>query len=218
MLVTERMSHPVLTIAPDVPVQDALALMKKDKINRYPVVDKNGKLIGIVTESDLMNASPSEATTLSVWEISALLAKITVERVMTKKVITVTDNATLEEAARIMADYSIGGLPVMRDNKLVGLITETDIFHVFLEMLGARRAGIRVTVEAQDIPGMFASLTSAISEQGGNIHGLGAIQGTSTDTSFLTLKVSDVSLEALKTAIEPLVIKIIDIREDKGSI
>ena len=95
MLVSERMTHPVLTITQDIPVQDALTLMKKDQVRRYPVVDKNGKLVGIVTESDLINASPSEATTLSVWEISSLLAKITVERVMHKEVITVTEDATI---------------------------------------------------------------------------------------------------------------------------
>ena len=90
MLVSERMSHPVLTIAPTVPAQDALAMMHKDKVRRYPVVDKRGKLVGIVTDTDLMNASPSEATTLSVWEINSLLSKITVERVMTTKIITTT--------------------------------------------------------------------------------------------------------------------------------
>jgi acetoin utilization protein AcuB len=218
MLVSERMTHPVLTIKSDVPVQDALTLMKKDKVQRYPVVDKNGKLIGIVTESDLMNASPSEATTLSVWEISALVAKITVERVMTKEVITVTEDTTIEEAARILADSSIGGLPVLRDNKLVGIITESDLFHIFLEMLGARTTGIRVTLEVMDVPGKLAELTTTISQLGGNIHGMGAIQGESTDTSTLTFKVSNVDLKALEKALKPLVVKILDIRVEKGTV
>jgi acetoin utilization protein AcuB len=218
MLVSERMTHPVLTITPEVPVQDALTLMKKDKVRRYPVVDKNGKLIGIVTESDLMNASPSEATTLSVWEISALLAKITVERVMTKQVITVSEDTTIEEAARILADSSVGGLPVLRDNKLVGIITESDLFRIFLELLGARTAGVRVTVEVLDVPGIFAQLTSVISQLGGNIHGFGAIQGESTGSSTLTIKVSNVDLEVLKKALQPLVVKVLDIREEKGTV
>jgi acetoin utilization protein AcuB len=218
MLVSERMTHPVLTIKPDVPVQDALTLMKRDKIHRYPVVDKGGKLLGIVTESDLMNASPSEATTLSVWEITALVAKITVERVMTKKVITVTEDTTIEEAARILADSSVGGLPVLRDNKLVGIITESDLFHIFLEMLGARTTGVRVTLEVLDVPGKLAELTTVISQMGGNIHGMGAIQGESTDSSTLTLKISNVTLEELKKALEPLVVKILDIRVEKGTL
>jgi acetoin utilization protein AcuB len=211
------MSHPVLTITPEVPVQDALARMKKDKVRRYPVVDKNGKLVGIVTDTDLMNASPSDATTLSVWEINYLLTKITVERVMAKEIITVAEETTIEEAARIMADSSIGGLPVLRGDKLVGIITETDLFHIFLEMLGARSAGVRVTVEVKDEPGKLSQLTGAISQLGGNIHGMGAIQGESTDTSALTFKVSGVDLLTLKKGLLPLVEKVLDIREEKGS-
>ena len=217
MLVEERMTHPVLTITPDVPVQDALARMRKDKVRRYPVVDKRGKLIGIVTDSDLLNASPSEATTLSVWEISYLLAKITVERVMTTNVITTSENATIEEAARILADRKVGGLPVMRDDRLVGIITETDLFNIFLEMLGARRAGVRVTVEVMDRPGKLHELTGAITNLGGNIQGLGSIQGESSETSAITFKVAGVELEALKKAFEPLVEKIVDIREETGA-
>jgi len=217
MLVEERMTHPVLTITPDVPVQDALARMRKDKVRRYPVVDKRGKLIGIVTDSDLLNASPSEATTLSVWEISYLLAKITVERVMTTNVITTSENATIEEAARILADRKVGGLPVMRDDRLVGIITETDLFNIFLEMLGARRAGVRVTVEVLDRPGKLHELTGAITKLGGNILGLGSIQGESSETSAITFKVAGVELEALKKGFEPLVEKIVDIRKETGA-
>ena len=217
MLVEERMTHPVLTITADVPVQDALARMRKDKVRRYPVVDKRGKLIGIVTDSDLLNASPSEATTLSVWEISYLLAKITVERVMTTNVVTTSENATIEEAARILADRKVSGLPVMRDDRLVGIITETDLFNIFLEMLGARRAGVRVTVEVLDRPGKLHELTGAITNLGGNILGLGSIQGESSETSAITFKVAGVELEALKKAFEPLVEKVVDIRKETGA-
>ena len=212
MLVGERMTHPVLTITPDVPVQDALVRMRKDKVRRYPVTDKRGKLVGIVTDSDLLNASPSEATTLSVWEINSLLAKITVERVMARQVITVTEDATIEEAARIMAAKKVGGLPVIHNDRLVGIITETDLFNVFLEMLGARTTGVRVTVEVPDSPGKLHELTGAIKNLGGNINGLGAIQGESSETRQVTLKVVGVSLEDLHKAIQPVMSKIVDIR------
>ena len=215
MLVGERMKHPVLTITPDVAVQDALAQMRKDKVRRYPVVDKRGSLVGIVTDTDLMNASPSEATTLSVWEISYLLSKITVERVMTPRVITVTAETPIEEAARIMADSSIGGIPVMRGDRLVGIITESDLFNIFLEMLGARTAGVRVTVEVMDHPGKLYELTGAIQSLGGNINGMGAIQGESSATRAITFKVAGVELKTLEEALQPLVEKIIDIREEK---
>ncbi|MFN7034750.1 MAG: CBS domain-containing protein [Bellilinea sp.] len=213
MLVGERMSTPVLTIEPDVPVQDALARMRKDKVRRYPVVDKRGKLIGIVTNTDLMNAQPSEATTLSVWEINYLLSKITVERVMTKQVIVTQEDCPIEEAARIMADNKIGGLPVMRGESLVGIITETDLFNILLEMLGARKSGVRLTVELLDQPGKLHELSGAIYNLGGNIVGLGTMLGERAETQNVTVKVNGVKLEDLKKAVTPIVERIIDIRE-----
>src|SRR3990170_1756970 len=137
MLVKERMSqHPIL-YAPDMSISEALNLMKKEKIRRLPVVDKNGHLVGIVSDKDLLHASPSPATSLSVWEITYLMGKITVADVMTKQVITVTEDTPVEDAARIMADNKIGGLPVVKDGNVIGIITETDLFRLFLELLGA---------------------------------------------------------------------------------
>ncbi|MEN4012655.1 MAG: CBS domain-containing protein [Chloroflexota bacterium] len=217
MLVGERMSTPVLTIEPDTPVQDALARMRKDKVRRYPVVDKKGKLIGIVTNTDLMNASPSDATTLSVWEINYLLSKITVERVMAKNVITTQEDCPIEEAAREMADHKIGGLPVVRGESLVGIITETDLFNIFLEMLGARKPGVRLTVELLDQPGKLHQLSGVIYNLDGNIVGLGTILGERAETQSVTVKVSGIELEALKKAVQPLVERIVDIREAKAA-
>ncbi len=215
MLIRKRMSQPVLTITADVPVQEALAQMRKDKVRRYPVVDKHGKMIGIVTANDLMNASPSEATTLSAWEVNYLLSKITVERVMTKDVISICPDCTIEDAARILADHKIGGLPVVDDDKLVGMITETDLFKILLEMLGARTPGVRLTVELLDTPGTLHDLTGAICGIGGNIVGLGHTLGESAETHTVTAKVTRVKLEDLKKAVQPVVEKIVDIRETK---
>ena len=215
MLVGERMSHPVITIPPTMPVQDALAQMRRDRVSRYPVVNSRGKLVGIVSKLDLMNASPSKATTLSVWEINYLLSKITVEQVMTTKVITVTEDTPLEEAARIMADNKIGGLPVMRGDRLVGIITETDLFRIFLEMLGARIPGVRLTVELREMPGKLHELTGAIQNTGGNIIALGTFLGESTETRRVTVKVSGVDLEDLQKAVQPVAEKVVDIREMK---
>ncbi|HAE59253.1 MAG TPA: hypothetical protein DCG54_07035, partial [Anaerolineae bacterium] len=103
MLVGERLSKPVITISPDMPITEAINLFKKEHIRRAPVI-KDGKLIGIVTEGNLINASPSAATTLSIWEMNYLLTKIKVSEVMTKNVMTVTEDTPIEQAARIMAD------------------------------------------------------------------------------------------------------------------
>src|SRR5512140_1904389 len=173
MLVGERMTKPAITVRPETVMPEALALMRKEHIRRLPVVDRNGKLVGIVSEADLMKASPSEATSLSIYEVTYLLSKLTIDRIMTRKVITVTEDTPLEEAARIMADHSIGGLPVMRGKDVVGIITETNLFRIFLELFGARRAGVRLTVSVPDQPGQLAKLAKAISEAGGNIVALG---------------------------------------------
>ena len=98
MLVGERMSHPIISIAPDMPVHDALDMFKRERIRRAPVV-KEGKLVGIVSDKDLLNASPSPASSLSIWEMNYLLSKITVSEVMTKKVRTVAEDTPIEEAA-----------------------------------------------------------------------------------------------------------------------
>jgi len=104
-------------------------------------VDDDGKLVGIVSDKDLLYAAPSPATSLSIYELHYLYSRITVSQVMTRDVITVEESDPIEEAARIMVDNKIGGLPVMREGKLVGIITETDIFKTLMEMMGARDSG-----------------------------------------------------------------------------
>jgi acetoin utilization protein AcuB len=212
MLVGERMSHPVITVRKDIPIQDALNKMKVEGVRRFPVVDRRGHMIGLVSENDILHATPSEATTLSIWEINYLLSKVTVERVMVKNIITVTPDTPLEEAARIMADNNVSGLPVTRDNELVGIITETDLFKIFLEMLGARDPGIRLSALIPNEPGELAKITKATFDVGGNIIALGTFLGESSETSYITLKVEGVEAEALQKAVEPFVKKVVDIR------
>jgi acetoin utilization protein AcuB len=215
MLVGERMSRPVISIHADMPLQDALNLMQKEHLRRLPVVDKQGKLVGIVSERDLLHASPSDATSLSVWELNYLISKITVDRVMTKEVITITEDTPLEEAARLMADGKVGCMPVMHDDELVGIITETDLFKVFLELLGARESGVRLSVLLPDLPGELAKLTQAIFNLDGNIIALGTFLGESPENREVTVKVGGVELQALKKAVEPVVDRVVDIRETR---
>ena len=211
MLVGERMSHPVITISPDVPVMDALGMMRKDHIRRLPVV-RHGKLVGIVSEKDLLYASPSQATSLNVWELHSLLSKIKVSEVMTKDVTTVQVDTPLEEAARILADNTIGGLPVMQEGKMVGIITETDLLKIFLEMLGARETGVRMNVLVRNQPGEIVKLSQAIFKENGNIIALGTFSGDDPSTYNVTLKVVGPPQERLLAIIEPLVLKVKDIR------
>lgn len=211
MLVSERMSTPVISLNPEMPINEALTLMRRENIRRTPIVE-NGQLVGIVSDKDLLNASPSPATSLSVWEMNYLLSKITVKDVMSRNVLTVQEDTPIEEAARTMADNKIGGLPVMRGSEVVGIITETDLFKTFLELMGAREKGVRITAIVQNIPGQLAKIASAVSERNGNIISLGTFLGDNSSNREITMKVDGVAESDLQQVILPLVQKVIDIR------
>jgi acetoin utilization protein AcuB len=215
MLVRERMTPNPVTITPDTSVPDALILMRERKVRRFPELDRHGKLAGIVSEKDLLHAAPSPATTLSVWEIKELLGKLKVSEVMTREVITISEDTPLEEAARLMADNRIAGLPVMRGKTVVGIITETDLFKSLLELLGGRRKGVRLTVLAPGVKGTLAKITGAIFEVGGDIVGLGFREMTATAGQpwEVTLKVQDAEAEKLVAAVRQVVTEILDVRE-----
>jgi len=198
-------------------MQEAHKLMRDEKIRRLPVVSERGKLIGIITESDLLHASPSDATSLSVWEMNYMLSKVTVEKIMTREVITTQKDTPLEEAARKMVDNKIGGLPVVMDGELVGIITETDLFKVFLEMLGARESGVRISVLISNIPGTLTKLTKSIFDSGGNLVALGTFMGESTENREITLKVTGVDKATLEDAVKDHVERIVDIRESAST-
>ena len=214
MLVRQRMSaHPILC-EPDLPVSDALDRMKTEHIRRMPVIDKHGKLIGIVSDKDLLHASPSPATSLSVWEITYLLGKIKIQDVMTRKVITVSADTPLETAARIMVDNKIGGLPVVDgDGAVIGIITETDIFKAFIELFGARKTGVRITTIVTDNRGQLAKITHAIAEAGGNITALVELPGTDSTNYEVLFKVIGVAKDQLVEVLQPFVVRVTDVRE-----
>jgi acetoin utilization protein AcuB len=212
MLVGERMSRPPITIPPEMSIVDALALFKKEHIRRAPVI-KGGKLVGIVSEKDLLNASPSAATTLSIWEMNYLLSKLSVAELMTKDVITITEDTPIEEAARIMSDNKIGGLPVVKGSRVVGIITETNLFKMFLELMGAREHGVRVTALIEDKPGMLAKVTKAITDAGGNFIAFGQFVGEDVNSRVITFKVNGLGKDKVKKAVSEIVNKIWDIRE-----
>lgn len=211
MFVSERMSHPVISVSPETPIHDVLAMFKKEHIRRAPVI-QDGKLVGIVSESDLLNASPSPVSSLSVWEMNYLISKVTIKQVMNKKVKTIDVNTPIEEAARIMADNKFGGMPVLRNGKVVGMITETDLFKTFLELMGARTKALRVTAEIHDVAGTLAKVTKAIADSGGNILSFGQFSGHDPSTKILTFKVTGIKKADIKTVLGKHIKKFWDIR------
>lgn len=182
MYVRSRMTKDPITITRQTTVAEALELMRRSSVRRLPVMDK-GKLVGIVTDRDLSEVSPSPATSLSVFEINYLLAKMKVGDVIPKQqtVITIPPDALLEEAALLMREHKVGALPVCDDGKLVGIITETNIFDAFIDLLGVRDAGTRITIETDDKPGVLADVTEVIRDYGANISRVAVFRGESED-------------------------------------
>lgn len=205
MIVKDRMSYPVKTVSPDTSVLEALKRMEKEHINRFPVVDKHGKMIGIVSKNDLLKASPSAATTLSQWEITSLVEKIHVDDVMHRDPITITEDTVVEEAARIMVDNDVNGLPVMAGGKLVGIITDGDLFEILMEMLGARNNGMRMSVLTQEKEGVLYHLTKAIYDGGGNIVSMSTFMGESTSSREIVFKVEGIKEAKLREVVQPFV-------------
>ena len=141
LLVRDWMTIKVITVDGRTTLPDAHKLMLTNNIRRLPVIER-GKLVGIVTRSDIREASPSDATTLSVWEMQYLLSKLEVRQIMTKNPVTILPDSSIKEAARLMAEHKIGGLPVI-DGKgqLCGIITESDIFRVLIAWFDEQEGG-----------------------------------------------------------------------------
>jgi acetoin utilization protein AcuB len=215
MLVGENMTANPVTIGKEATVPEALALMREKKVRRLPVLDGRGRLVGIVSEKDLLYASPSPSTTLSAWEIPSILNELKIERIMSREIVSIAEDTPLEEAARIMADRKIGGLPVLRGGDLVGIITETDIFRSLLHLLGGRRSGVRVTSSFSGAKGTVAKIAGAITAIGGDIVGLGMNDGAGPSGAEweIMLKIQDAKKDAVVAALRPVVDDILDVRD-----
>jgi len=197
MLVIERMSTTPVTITGGLTVTQALEVMERRNVHHLPVVNDREALVGIITERDLLRAKGDDV----------------VENLMERRVITVTEYTPLENAARIMFDNRIGSLPVIRDGKLVGIITQTDLFSVFLELLGAREPGVRLTMLVPEERGILAKLTAEIADLGGNILALSTFMGEDPTNRIITVKVEHVPQEKLVAIMEAVGMEIVDVRE-----
>ncbi len=161
MFVRDRMTASPMTINDSVPVIEAGEIFRKNNFARLPVMH-DGKLVGIITQDDLLKVSPSQATTLSVWELNYVLSKLLIKDAMTKNPVIVSPNATLEEAALLMREKEIGALPVIDQDKLVGIITESDIFDAFIDLMGLKRIGTRISIDLEDRVGAIAQITDLL--------------------------------------------------------
>jgi len=216
MLVRDRMSAPAVSIGPDTVFRDALKLMHHRRFRRLPVVDDRGRLVGIVSERDLAYASPSHGPSLSVWDLNYLLSSVQIREVMTTDLITTTGDTPVEDAARTMADNKVGGLPVVDDkHRVVGVITETDIFKAFVEMFGGGHPGLRLTLQVPERTAVLMELGTAIWDLGGRIVSIGSYSGDVSGSRGLVVKVRNVRKDAVIDVLESLGEHVLDAREMK---
>lgn len=200
MYVKSRMTSNPYTIAFDAPITEVIELMRDKNLKRVPVVHSE-RVVGMITQGDIQKVSPTKATTLSIFEINYLLSKTKVSDAMTKEVITISPDALLEEAAVLMRDNKISTLAVVRENKLVGIITESDIFDAFIDLLGFRDIGSRITVQAQDAPGALADITEIFKDLDLNISHIAVYRG-SAGFSDVVIRTNTINTDVLVKRLE----------------
>lgn len=212
MLVGECMSTPVITVTPQTSLHEAIDLMKRHRIRRLPVLNA-GHLVGIVSEKDLLSASPSQATSLSVWELGYLLSQLTVASVMSHPVFSVHEDTPIETAAQVMVDRKIDGLPVVCGDAVVGIVTASNLFKLLVELTGARIDGVRFTALVPDLPGQVATLVEAIGRAGGTVASLSTFVEHEPGMILITGKVIGLATASLVALLTPVVTTLVDLRD-----
>ncbi len=209
MFVAERMTKNPITVPSTATIADAARLMKKNHFHRMLVVD-NGKLVGYFSDRGIMRVSPSPATTLSRFEVRELLDKLTVKEIMHRKVITVRENATVEEAALIMYNNKVGGLPVVSDvGAVVGIITATDILKTFVNLMGLPEGRTRFTLELDNKVGTIAEISKILADSGVNIDSMITCRKPVGEKYDLVFRIDSAHSEGIKEKLERAGYKVI---------
>jgi len=201
MLVRKKMHKDLVTISKDERMTVAKKLLKEKNIRHLPVVEGK-KLIGLVTNMDIRKAEASPATSLEIRELHYLLDKLTVGEIMTRNVITISPDISVEEAAILLHDNKIGCLPVVEDGNLVGIITENDVMEILIEVLGMKEKGSRLEVQVDDKPGALADITRIIKESNVNITSVVTDISDQPGKRVVVFKLKTFYFEPIKKALE----------------
>ncbi len=196
MLVRDRMTPNPTTVRPDSDPMAAQTILRYGKFGRLPVVDANGKLVGIITASDLdlfLSTAPSPGV---------VKRQFRVDQVMKSPVHTVSPDYPLEDAAQMMLKHKVGGLPVVEDDKVVGIITESDILAQLVEALGGDTESLRITIQVPDRPGQFARVATRIAALNFNISSV--LSARSGDRINLTMRLQGADYETIVQLIQQL--------------
>ena len=213
MTVKRMMKKNPITNTAETSIVDVADILKENHIHRLPVLDKKGKLIGVITEKDILHASPSPVSSLSVYEMPYMLSRLKVSNLMTKDVRTIDPDTTVEEAAKIMVDDDLSCLPVIEGDKLVGIVSKSDMFKVLYELFGSLVKGTRVTFLFNQRSGEISRLSTALANKGFDIISIGTfVDKGEKDGVLTTITVRTENSEGVLEVLRPIVKEILDVR------
>jgi acetoin utilization protein AcuB len=217
MLVKDWMSKDPVTINDDTSMMKAIHLMKQNRFRRLPVLHE-GRLVGIVSDRDLKEASPSKATTLDVHELYYLLAELQVKDIMTRDPVTVSPDDSVERAAQLMLENTISGLPVVGDQgRVVGILTQSDVFRAFMHITGILQGGVQFALRLEDRPGLIKEVVDLLRERGARFVSL-LTSYTSVEEGYrdVYIRVKNLAPEAIEAAQKELAARhqVLYVRQD----
>ena len=214
MYVKDHMTTNVFTVTGDTVISKAVDIMAKNHFHRLPVTDGNGKLVGLVTGGLVEESSGSKNTSLSIFELNYLLSRTKVSDIMITDVKTVQPDLFIEEASQIMIDNEIAVLPVVDDgNKVIGIITEKDIFQAFNDLLGYRHAGTKFVIACEDHPGFLIGITKCFAENNANLESLAVYHTEERGTELVVKATGEISVENMTAVLKDAGYKLIDIAQ-----
>ena len=208
MFVGLRMSHAIPVCAPDDGLDKAIQVMREKKVRQLFVVE-DGRVVGVLSRIDLQHVLPSTATTLAVNEMNFQLSRLKVRDYMTRTVVSVSQDATIEEAARLMHDRDVSGLPVLKNGRLVGLINRTMMLAAFIEEMGLQLDSSRITLELDDTPGQILSITQIVKDFGLNIVSIATFVPEPTNKRLVVFRVKTSDPKPVEAALRAAGYKIV---------
>jgi len=216
MFVKDAMTTNLITVDPKTTLPDIEDLFREHDIRRVPVLER-GKLVGIISDHDVMASMPSPATSLSRWEVNTLLDKLTAREIMTSPVLSTTPDCPLEETAQILLEKKFGAMPVLEDGELVGIITESDLFRMFVRMLsGGDEPGLRFVLRVERHRGVLAQVAGIVRNNGGAIVAMATINEEDGAHKRVLVKEEGADADKVRAALEEVDVEVLDVRDRGG--
>lgn len=216
MYVKDHMTCNPITVDPEVSLSRALEIMGKNHFHRLPVT-KDGKLVGLLTEGLINENSGKGGTSLSIYELNYLLSRTYAKDIMITDIKTISPDAWIEEAAEIMVDNGINVLPVVDEqSRVVGIITEKDLFKAFLGLMGYRHQGTRFVIKVKDVPGEFAKVCALFAKEDANIENIGVYHTSERQSETVVRATGEVSVEKMTEELKQAGFEVVNVWQTKA--